>query len=190
MVSQWYFCFLWLFWWQQKSNQKQWEQTELMRFRINMVTTGTEDGTRILNQNGSVHQGGRKEEGVWFRIMSLSPGKKRVLPAAQGCLLWASGKDFAFPDTYRAEKDHFFGSGLSCEFYWTGAAILQLRGQSKHERVETKQHTVPVTTVSMRLNSGGSAPSGPIPTVQHCGNFWAILSRHEFVLWDNKGLFC
>lgn len=42
-----------------------------------MVTTGTEDRTRILNQIGSVHQGGRKEEGVWFRIMSLSPGRKR-----------------------------------------------------------------------------------------------------------------
>lgn len=37
-----------------------------------MVTTGTEDRTRILNQIGSVHQGGRKEEGVWFRIKSLS----------------------------------------------------------------------------------------------------------------------
>lgn len=40
-----------------------------------MVTTGTEDGTQILNQIGSVHQGGRKEEGVWFSIIYLRAGK-------------------------------------------------------------------------------------------------------------------
>lgn len=99
-----------------------------------------------------------------------------MLPGTQGCLLWASGKGFSFTGTQRAEKDHFFGSVLSRERYWTETAILQLRGQSQHGRGAA------VISASVSLNRGGSAPSGPIPD---CTG----LFRHVFVLWDNTGLF-